>query len=199
MKGDVGIEFIIVIILAVLVLTLGTGFLQNIFKQVDVIGTQVTDKAINELINQLSNTKKEVGTTIGARKVIDRNQPAEFAVVINNGIQGSAKDSCFKVFLTIEDADRGIINRLGCADFSTCTKLKETEQWFSFAPTKWLSSGKAEPSKVSVNIPAEADSGDYIFRAAVGINSKLTDFSQCNAQTQGFTQYGSEDFILQVK
>lgn len=178
-KGlEIGINFIIVVVLAVLILTLGTGFIQRLFAGVERIGTEVLDKAISDLKNNLARTDQKLGTTIGDKKLLSCGDPAEFAIVINNIEKNKA---CFSLDFLVAGDDQSPLG------------------WIqSYIKARVIAPNSAKEFKIPIQAPINCARGDYVFLVDVGINKLVTDNEGCTKDI-AFETYDDLQFIIRAE
>ena len=146
-KGiNIGIEFVIVIVIAVLILTLGTGFIRNLFKNINTIGIQVTEQAIKDLSEDLKkDPNKKCVLTTGDEATGKRDVENTFKVLINNK---DPSDGCYRLAFSAHGT----------------RPLTEAIGWIDTFQTVWIKGGEVADVPVLMRIPAEASTGKFLFQ-----------------------------------
>ncbi len=184
-KGiNIGIEFVIIIVIAVLILTLGTGFIRNLFKNINTIGIQVTEQAIQDLSDTLKKdpTKSCVLTT-GDEASAKRDAENQFKILINNKGPG---DACYKLSF------RAVGQR----------PLTQAIAWFDYVQTIWIRAGDIRDIPIVMKVPPDTDIGKFQFEFKSGKSSLVKDSATCervNATATSFPEDCSKIFVLNIE
>ncbi len=180
----IGIEFVIVIVIAVLILTLGTGFIRNLFKNINTIGIQVTEQAIKDLSEELKkDPNKKCVLTTGAEAVAKRDVENTFKILINNKGPG---DACYKIGF------RATGNK----------PLNQAIGWIDTVQTVWIKGGEIADLPVIMKIPPDADTGNFLFELKTGKNNLIQDSSTCervNSTATTFPDDCRQTFVLKIE
>ncbi|HLD41747.1 MAG TPA: hypothetical protein VJB06_01825 [archaeon] len=180
----VGIEFVIIIVISVLILTLGTGFIRNLFKNINTIGIQVTEQAIQDLSEELKkDPNKKCVLTIGAEATAKRDVENTFKILLNNKGPG---DACYKIGFRA----------------SGTRPLNEAVGWIDTVQTAWIKGGEIADLPVIMKIPPDADTGKFLFELKTGKNSLIQDSSTCervNSTATTFPDDCRQTFVLNIE
>lgn len=184
-KGiNIGIEFVIVIVIAVLILTLGTGFIRNLFKNINTIGIQVTEQAIKDLSDELKkDPNKKCVLTTGDEASAKRDQDNQFKILINNKGPG---DACYKVSFRAAGT----------------RPLTEALSWIDTVQTTWIRGGEVKDILVLMRVPPDAPTGKYLFEFKTGKSNLIQDSNTCdrvNATATSFPEDCSKIFALNIE
>ena len=150
-KGiQMGIEFVIVIVIAVLILTLGTGFIRNLFKNINTIGITVTEQAIKDLSEDLKkDPNKKCILTTGDEATGKRDVENTFKVLVNNK---DPQAGCYKLTFSA----------------SGTRPLTEALGWIDTFQTVWIGGGEVTDIPVLMRIPADSPTGKFLFQFETG-------------------------------
>ena len=153
-----GIEFVIVIVMAVLILTLGTGFIRNLFQNINTIGGAITEDAIKQLSEQLKkDPNKECALTTGDEATAKRDAQNQFKILINNKGPG---DYCYSLSFVP----------------SGTNKIPSNSYAIDTVSTAWISSEEVRDIPILMKLDPDVQTGKYIF------NFKLGKYSQQQVQ-----------------
>lgn len=184
-KGiQMGIEFVIVIVLAVLILTLGTGFIRNLFKNINTIGGQVTEQAIKDLSDELKkDPNKKCVLTTGDEASAKRDAENQFKILVNNKGPG---DACYKISFR-----------------ATGTRpLTEAVTWIDTVQTTWIKGSEVKDIPVLMRVPPDAPTGKYLFEFKTAKATLIQDSNTCdrvNATATSFPEDCSKIFALNIE
>src|SRR3989338_4282812 len=160
MRGiEFGINFLVVIVLAVLILSLGIVFLQGMFKQITGIGDRTLGKADEILSQDLDTQDKEI--LVNVPSVFDQptGEQGKFMVGVKNKDRRKAGLCYF--------ADIQLTAAQGCCrDISKdCPELfEDAKLWFELnPPLTWINSQDKKFFIFTFNIPKSLQGGTYGF------------------------------------
>ncbi|MBI4163617.1 MAG: hypothetical protein HY512_02030 [Candidatus Aenigmarchaeota archaeon] len=177
MKGiEFGINFLVVIVLAVLILSLGIVFLQGIFKQITGIGDRTLGKADEILSQELDTGDKEILLNIPS--VVDQpaGEQGKFLVGVKNQDRKRA-GLCY-----LSDIQLTVAPGCGRDISNDCPQLfEDSRQWFQLnPPIGWINSQEKNFFIVTFNIPKATQGGTYGFNVVT--KTAVTTVNDCSIE-----------------
>ncbi len=184
-KGLQAMEFVVVIVIAVLVLTLGTGFVQNLFAGISGIGEQVIGKSIEDLKITLQRSGDKLGVTITDVDVAKVGLKNKFTAMINNVETG---DACFKLEI------RSTVGE---------NPQDGAQSWFDYGSYDWIGASEVGATPIAFTVPTGTTPGAYKFTivAKKSVVSGASADEACLSGTiadDNFQTYATEKRIIQV-
>lgn len=199
---QISIGFVVIIVLAVLILTLGIGWVRSLFTTITEITTQVTDIAKQNLIQNLRKGDDKVMLTIPDKIRQRRGVAGQFGVGIKNV---DNEGHCFYIDVSLGSVGKEVLSTAGCADLLSCPQLtSDVRGWIAYIPVQWV--GRQDvgtPIIVDVQPGTDSVVGRYIFEVRL-FYSAVTPAATCSAGTMSvsdFTQFYpySKQFEIEVE
>ncbi len=157
MKGiEFGINFLVVIVLAVLILSLGIVFLQGVFKQITGIGDRTLGKA-GEVLSELDAQDKEIIASVPSVFDQPAGEQGKFLIGVKNKDRRKA-GICYLADIQLTVAP-------GCGRDITkdCPQIsEEARSWFELnPPLTWINSQDKQTFIVTFTVPKATQGGTY--------------------------------------
>lgn len=199
LKGfEIGINFIVIIVVAVLILTLGITWIQGVFKSVGSMTDQITAKAHENLMNDLQSGNAKMGFTVPNSVVMKKEESGKFEVGVKNEMY---EGKCFSVYAVLATVDQAVLSKYGCTSFSSCTGLRaEVMRWFATQGTIWVNGQEVGNVIVDVKPPRNAPSGRFIFKINADYAPLVNGAKACDEYTGDFSErYESKQLEIKVE
>jgi len=213
---ELGINFIVIIVIAVVILGLGITWVQNVFGNIGVLSDQSIQLARQDLIKRLGNEGKSIGITLldqdndgkipisrsGAQQVTTRPK-----VIIKNS---DSDTRCYKLGIDIVRVDSSVASAAGfqgcinedCKSNWDALKAKlDTKNWFGPPAFVQVGAGIYEEPEAIVDINNDAPLGEYSFEVkAESVKKSIGDCRGHDYTDLGANEYktDSEFFIINL-
>ncbi|MBI4176226.1 MAG: hypothetical protein HY518_03410 [Candidatus Aenigmarchaeota archaeon] len=196
MKGgfELSLNFVVIVVVAVILLTLSITFLTGIFDQFQPLTFQVGQIARKELVERLAGGEK-VGVAAPTIDPWKRGQSGAYVLGLKN--DDPARDKKFYINIYLE-------NRVDGQDL----REEDLNRWFSYTKAseerfELLRAGETKTSDLIIRPPSSTVPGIYRFRVlvcSVAATAKL-DRGDCTTVegTDTNLQYGDDVFSLEIQ
>lgn len=165
---NLSISFVVVVVLAVLILSLGIMWIRGMFESIEQLTIQVIAKAKTELMNDITAGKKDIGITLPSLTKVPPGGGQELEIILKNK---EFNNRCYMIDIELVSVDAtvssGYFNRADCLSPSCpgfAQVKEEVERWFLISPDILsLDSQGVMPSTVTFKTSEDAKAGRYGF------------------------------------
>lgn len=199
MKGfEIGINFIVIIVVAVLILTLGITWIQGVFTSVSDMTTQITARAHENLMEDLRSGDAKMGYTVPNKVKMKRDVSGKFEVGLKNDGQ---EGRCYSVYPVLVQVDNEVLARYGCSSMQSCTGIRaDIMKWFVYYNIIWINGQDVGYTLVDVKPPKNAPVGRYLFQFSADTAPVVTSARACDEYTGDFSdRYVSKQLEITVE
>lgn len=208
MKGfQVGINFIVIIIIAVLILTLGITWVQNLFSEIGILTTDTLKIAKQKLIDQIKQGDSSLGITLNDQdndgvpeisKRFDEISAVNPLIVIKNTDKSNVRCYSIEIYL-IGIGDGEIAESAGyssncknerCPDWDALKAKLGTSNWFIPPAFVEIGPGKFQDFEALVDINEDAPLGEYQFK--IKTESVIKSLGSC--RDHDYTNVGNNGY-----
>lgn len=167
---NLSISFVVVVVLAVLILSLGIIWIQDLFGSITQLTDQVIATAKENLMSDITAGRKEMGVTLPATTGITPGQGASLEMIVKNT---EVNQRCFYFAIKLVGVDSVVssayFNNPDCTtpSCSGFAQIKQdVERWFLITPNVKSINGQAlGSSKVTFKTGTDSKAGRYGFTA----------------------------------
>ncbi len=165
---NLSISFVVVVVLAVLILSLGVMWIQGMFESIESLTTQVIAKAKTQLMNDITSGKKEIGITLPSKTKVPPGGGEDLEIILKNKEYNSR---CYMIDIELVSVDAAVSSAyfnnpdcLGpaCPGFDQIKQ--DAERWFLITPDILpADSQQTATSTVSFETRDDSKGGRYGF------------------------------------
>jgi uncharacterized protein (UPF0333 family) len=165
---NLSISFVVVVVLAVLILSLGVMWIQGMFESIESLTTQVIAKAKTQLMSDITSGDKDMGITLPSLTKVQPGGGQDLEVILKN-TEFNAR--CYMIDIVLVSVDSSVSSAYtggpdclspSCTGFSQIKQ--DAERWFMITPdTLSADSQGVVTSTVSFEITESAKGGRYGF------------------------------------
>lgn len=171
---NLSIGFVVVVVLAVLILSLGIMWIQGMFGSITGLTDQVIAKAKTQLMSDITSGKKDMGVTIPALTKVPPSGGGDLEIILKNK-DFNARCYMFDIELVSVDStvSSGYFNAPTCTgpgsacqggDFNVIKQ--DAERWFLITPNIMSADAQATVSStVTFDVTEGSKAGRYGFSA----------------------------------
>ncbi|MBU1135035.1 MAG: hypothetical protein KKG13_00780 [Nanoarchaeota archaeon] len=188
---QMSLGMIVALVFAVILLTVSIAWINDVFDDITGVSKQVTDIAMQNLLDDMSSSGKKVGIAAPDLTTWKRGDTGSFAIGVRNDDPIQSKVYRMKIYWDYSTEDPSKI--------PSDLQIKEVERTLDYGGgTIFREAGGSNTDLVKVTIPTTAISGaSYLFRVIV-----CKDIAQpCGKLTDPATVanvYGTDQFIIKV-
>ncbi len=165
---NLSISFVVVVVLAVLILSLGVMWIQGMFESIESLTTQVIAKAKTQLMNDITSGDRDIGVTLPSVTKVPPGGGEDLEIILKNK-EFNAR--CYMIDIELVSVDAAVSSGyFGSPDClsPTCPGFaqikQDAERWFLITPdTLPADSQKVVTSTVSFETSQDSKGGRYGF------------------------------------
>ncbi len=166
---NLSISFVVVVVLAVLILSLGVMWIQGMFESIESLTTQVIAKAKTQLMNDITAGDRDIGITLPLVTKVSPGGGEELEIILKNK-EFDARCYMIDIELVSVDADvsSGYFGSPDClgpgSDCPFAQIKQDAERWFLITPNVLpANSQQTATSTVSFETRDDSKGGRYGF------------------------------------
>lgn len=165
---NLSISFVVVVVLAVLILSLGVMWIQGMFESIESLTTQVIAKAKTQLMNDITSGDREIGITLPSVTRVPPGGREDLEVILKNK-EFNAR--CYMIDIELVGVDAAVSSAYfgspdclspSCPGFAQIKQ--DAERWFLITPDILpANSQQTATSTVSFETRDDSKGGRYGF------------------------------------
>lgn len=190
---ELSISFVVIVVIAVLILSLGIIWIQNIFGSITELTDQVIEKAKENLMSDITAGRREMGVTLPSLTKVTPGQGASLQMILKNT---EVNQRCFYFAIKLVGVDSVVSSAYfnnpdcatpSCPDFAQIKQ--DVERWFLIAPNVKSVGGQAlGSSEVTFDTNTDTKAGRYAFTAYAYYMNPMISPVQCEPGAVGLDQ-----------
>jgi len=183
---NLSISFVVVVVLAVLILSLGIMWIRGMFESIESLTIQVIAKAKTELMNDIASGDKDIGITLPSVTKVPPSGGQDLEVIMKNK---EFNPRCYMLSIELvsvdSDVSAGYFNNPDCRSPSCpgFAQIKDdAERWFLVTPNVLpAESQKIAISTVTFKTTDSAKAGRYGFTVYSYFMNPMISLANCKA------------------